>query len=89
MIVWPVMSIILIVKATLGTAVGLAEGWGVWAGIYFAFITGLTIGYGDLVPRQAATQVLAVVIGFLGIVLTGLVAALAVRAFQVTQGRTR
>ena len=47
---------------------------------YFAFITGLTIGYGDLAPRQSLTQLLAVVIGFSGVLLTGLVAALAVKA---------
>jgi uncharacterized protein involved in exopolysaccharide biosynthesis len=68
----------------LGSLVGVIERWGVWKGIYFAMITGLTIGYGDLVPRQWPTQALAVAIGFLGIALTGIVAALAVRALQAT-----
>src|SRR5262245_65116305 len=82
-IVWPVLSGLLLVKALLGAIVGLVEGWGVWQGIYFAFVTGLTIGYGDLAPRHVLTRLLAVAIGFLGITLTGLVAALAVKAFQV------
>ena len=82
-IVWPVLSGLLLLKAFLGAVVGLVEGWGVWQGIYFAFITGLTIGYGDLAPRHVVTRLLAVTIGFLGILLTGLVAALAVKAFQV------
>ena len=82
-IVWPVLSALLLVKAVLGAIVGLVEGWGVWQGIYFAFVTGLTIGYGDLAPRHVLTRLLAVAIGFLGITLTGLVAALAVKAFQV------
>jgi ion channel len=82
-IVWPVLSGLLLLKALLGAVVGLVEGWGVWQGIYFAFITGLTIGYGDLAPRHVVTRLLAVAIGFLGILLTGLVAALAVKAFQV------
>jgi Ion channel len=82
-IVWPVVSSLLVLKALLGVVVGLVEGWGVWQGIYFAFITGLTIGYGDLAPRHVVTRLLAVAIGFLGILLTGLVAALAVKAFQV------
>ena len=81
--VWPVVSSLLVLKALLGAVVGLVEGWGVWQGIYFAFITGLTIGYGDLAPRHVVTRLLAVAIGFLGILLTGLVAALAVKAFQV------
>jgi ion channel len=83
-IVWPVLSVLLLLKAVLGAIVGWLEGWGIGQGIYFAFVTGLTIGYGDLAPREALTRVLAVVIGFLGITLTGLVAAVAVKAFQVT-----
>ncbi len=83
-VTWPVLSALLAFKAGLGAIVGVVEGWGVGQGIYFAFVTGLTIGYGDLVPRQTLTQVLAVIIGFSGIVLTGLVAALAVRALQAT-----
>ena len=83
-VTWPILSGLLVLQVGLGTIVGMIEGWSVWQGIYFAFITGLTIGYGDLVPRQSLTQVLAVVIGFSGITLTGLVAALAVRALQAT-----
>ena len=83
-IVWPVLSVILGAKALLGSIIGLLEGWGIVNGIYFAFITGLTIGYGDLVPTGALTRTLAIIIGFCGIVLTGLVAALAVKALQLT-----
>ena len=28
--------------------------------VYFTFVTGLTIGYGDIVPRQALARVLVV-----------------------------
>jgi hypothetical protein len=83
-ILWPIVSSLLLVKAALGVIVGIIEGWGLWKGVYFALITGLTIGYGDLVPSQPATQVLAIIIGFLGVVLMGLVAALAVKAFEIT-----
>jgi hypothetical protein len=50
----------------------------------FTFVTGLTIGYGDLSPRHVVSRLLAVVIGFAGIVLTGLVVALCVEALRVT-----
>lgn len=83
-ICWPVFSGLLATQALLGAAVGLVEGWGLGQGVYFAFITGLTVGYGDLVPTGALTRTLSVLIGFCGIALTGLVAALAVRAFQVS-----
>ena len=83
-VTWPVISGLLIFQAALGTIVGMVEGWGAGQGIYFAFITALTIGYGDLVPRQLLTQVLAVAIGFSGIALTGMFAALAVQALRAT-----
>jgi hypothetical protein len=81
-VIWPVLSGLLLFKACTGAIVGVLEGWGIWQGIYFAFITGLTIGYGDLAPRQTLTQLLAVVIGFAGVLLTGLIAALAVKAIH-------
>ena len=81
-VTWPVLSGLLLFKASVGAIVGVIEGWGVGQGVYFAFITGLTIGYGDLAPQQALTRFLAVAIGFSGILLTGLVAALAVKAIQ-------
>ena len=81
-VTWPVLSGLLVFKAGVGAIVGVLEGWGIWKGIYFAYITGLTIGYGDLAPRQPLTQLLAIVIGFSGVLLTGLVAALAVKAIQ-------
>jgi Ion channel len=52
-------------------------------GVYFTFVTGLTIGYGDLVPRQPLSRFLAILIGLFGTVVTGLVAAIAVRALQI------
>jgi len=79
---WPILSGLLAVKLGLGVIVGLLENWGGWQGIYFACVTGLTIGYGDLVPTMATTKVLAVAIGICGIVFTGLIVALAVRALQ-------
>ena len=83
-ILWPALSGVLAAIMTLGAVIGLIEDWGMAQGVYFSFVTGLTIGYGDLVPSTALTKLLAVLIGFLGIVFTGLVAALAVTAFRAT-----
>jgi hypothetical protein len=71
-VAWPVLSAILVIELVLG----LLEGWTIGDAVYFAFITGLTIGYGDIVPRQTFTRALAVAIGFCGLLLTGLVAAI-------------
>ena len=80
-VAWPILSGLLISMIVLGLAIGRLEGWRAADAIYFAFVTGLTIGYGDLVPQTLAGRALAIVIGLCGILLTGLVVALAVKAF--------
>jgi Ion channel len=50
--------------------------------VYFTFVTGLTIGYGDIVPRQALARALAIGIGISGLFLTGLIAGIAVYAMR-------
>ena len=62
--------------------IGLIEGWSVHESLYFAFVSGLTIGYGDFAPKTLVTRVLAIVIGLCGILLTALVAAIAVKALS-------
>ena len=80
---WPVLSLILAFQIVLGQLVGFLEGWPFGDAIYFTFITGLTIGYGDIVPRQAFARVLAVVIGISGLFLTGVIAGIAVYAMHM------
>lgn len=81
-VVWPVLSALLAVVVGLGLLAGLIEGWSVADSIYFAFISGLTIGYGDLAPKTLVARALAIVIGVCGVLLTGLVAAVAVKALS-------
>jgi hypothetical protein len=79
---WPVLSIILAVQVALGLLIGFIEGWSVGEALYFTFVTGLTIGYGDVVPRQALARTLAIGIGVSGLFLTGVIAAVAVHAMR-------
>ena len=79
-VVWPVLSALLVAIVGLGLLIGLIEGWSVSDSIYFAFVSGLTIGYGDLAPKTFTARVLAILIGICGVLLTGLVAAVAVKA---------
>jgi len=81
-VTWPVLSAILGIQLALGLLIGFVEGWSFGDTVYFTFITGLTIGYGDVVPRQTLTRVLAIGIGFSGLFLTGLIAAIAVHAMR-------
>jgi hypothetical protein len=89
-VVGPILSALLLLIVALGLIAGFSEGWRVADSIYFAFISGLTIGYGDLAPKTFLARSLAIVIGMCGIVLTGLVAAIAVEALSsVRDARTR
>ena len=85
-VVWPILSALLVIQWLLGMIVGHVEGWSIGDASYFTFVTGLTVGYGDLVPRQAVSRVLAVLIGFIGAMVTALYAAVGVRALQQAAG---
>ena len=50
--------------------------------LYFSFVTGLTIGYGEIVAKTVLGRLIALMIGLIGIVFTGMVVAVAVRAVQ-------
>ena len=67
-------------KADLSTSSRYAAFPSTWARA--SFVTGLTIGYGDIVPRQALGRALAVGIGICGFFLTGLIAGIAVYALR-------
>ena len=88
-VVWPILSGLLVTIVTLGVIIGLREGWSLQESIYFAFVSGLTIGYGDLAPKTLLTRVLAIVIGICGVLLTGLVAAVAVNALNDATERAK
>ena len=47
-------------------------------GFYFAMVTGLTIGYGDITPETMIGRLIALLLGFIGIILTGMMVATAV-----------
>ena len=81
-VVWPVLSALLAAMVALGLVIGLIEGWSVQESIYFAFVSGLTIGYGDFAPHTLATRALAIAIGICGVLLVALVAAIAVKALS-------
>jgi hypothetical protein len=83
-IVWPVLSGIIAVMLGAGLVIWRVEGWRIDEALYFTFVTGLTIGYGDFTPKHLLARLLAVLIGFAGIILTGLVAAVAVKALNAT-----
>lgn len=79
-VVWPILSGLIVLMIALGIVVGLREGWSMQESIYFAFVSGLTIGYGDLAPKTLLARTLAILIGVCGVLFTALLAAVAVKA---------
>ena len=76
-VTWPVLSTVLAFQVALGLLIGFVESWSVGDAVYFTFVTGLTIGYGDIVPRTDVARGLAIVEGVGGqLFLTVLVARL-------------
>ena len=80
LVVWPILSVLVGLIVALGLVIGVIEDWSVHESIYFAFVSGLTIGYGDLAPKALLARVLAIAIGVCGVLVTALVAAIAVKA---------
>jgi ion channel len=85
-VVWPILSALLMLIVAIGLVVGMLEGWSVQDSVYFAFVSGLTIGYGDLAPKLLSTRVMAIAIGICGVLFTALVAAVAVKALTDVRG---
>ena len=49
-------------NGVLGVSFGLADGCGIWNGLYFSTTTASTVGYGDITPRGWLPHILAAVI---------------------------
>ena len=88
-VVWPILSVLLGLMVALGLLIGLREGWSIQESIYFAFVSGLTIGYGDLAPKTLLARSLAILIGVCGVLFTALLAAVAVKALAAASDGDR
>lgn len=51
--------------------------------LYLSAVTALTIGYGDLVPHTVIGRCLSICMALLGVMLTGIFAAVAFKALEV------
>ena len=63
-----------------GVTISQVEDIGLGEAIYFAFITGLSIGYGDITPESAFGRSVSVLIGLVGMLFVGITVAIATRA---------
>ncbi len=85
LVTWHVKAVILALLALIvigGAVIAGVENMPIGDALYFSFITGLTVGFGDLVPHTGIGRVVAVLLGFIGVLFTGLVVAGAVHALS-------
>jgi hypothetical protein len=90
--VWKVKTVILALIALVvagAAAVTLIEKMPFADTLYFAFVTGLTIGYGDIVAKTPFGRLIALLIGFIGILFTGLMVAILVFAVRESLEESR
>lgn len=73
-----------VIISSIAILVGRREGWSIADSLYFGFITATTVGYGDMRPTHGGGKLLAIVIAFTGLILTGIVVALSVEAASLT-----
>jgi voltage-gated potassium channel len=71
------MSLLVVI---LGVIAAYLEGWTVFVGIYWAFITATTVGYGDVRAKRKTARSISVMIAFIGVVFTGITVAIAVES---------
>jgi hypothetical protein len=68
----------------LGVVFAKCENLPIEQGVYFSMITSTTVGFGDITPKTGLGQCIAVLIAYVGVILFGLVVAVATKAFTVT-----
>ncbi len=68
----------------LGILVGHTEGIGWSNGIYLAFVSALTVGYGDITPHTTIGRFVCVgILPITGMLLTGIMVAGAIKAIEI------
>ena len=81
---FPIWGGIAILISLLGLLIAqLEEELSATEALYFAWVTGTTVGYGDLVPTLGITRLLAIVVAVLGITFTGIIVTMAIEAAKI------
>ncbi len=84
-IIWHIRSLVLFFSLWLAfgaVLIAFVEKIPFGDAVYFSFITGLTIGYGDVVMKTFTGRLISVLIGLTGIIFTGLIVAAAVETIR-------
>ena len=74
----PILLFLAVLVVVLGQIAGKRESWSPAEALYWSFITATTVGYGDYRPLRGVSRALAIVIAFCGMILSGILVAIAV-----------
>ena len=80
----PLLLILFLIIVLIGQVVGRRESWSKFDALYWAFITAITVGYGDFHPRKRMSKGLAILTALVGIVFTGIIVSVALHAAQTS-----
>lgn len=81
---FPIWGGIAILISLIGLLIAQLEvEFSIGEALYFAWVTGTTVGNGDLLPTLEITRILAIIVAILGITLTGIIVAMAIEAAKI------
>lgn len=80
----PIWGGLAILISLLGVWMANLESLSISEGLYFAWVTATTVGYGDISPTSGLSQFVAVIDAIFGIVLTGIIVSIAVAAAKLS-----
>ena len=83
-LVGPLLIFFALLILFLGQVVGRLEKWAPFDALYGTLITATTVGYGDIRPLRKWSRMLAILIALNGLILTGIIIAIAINTVTYT-----
>jgi hypothetical protein len=82
-LITPIWGTLMLMIASLSWLYSKIENISLFDALYFGGITGMSIGYGDFTPSTILGKIIALTIGFIGLITTGVIVAAALEAVRI------
>ncbi len=81
----PILIFLICILLIIARVTCKIEKWNSYSkAAYFIFITALTIGYGQTVPKTRNGRFLSILSGFIGVILSGLIVSVALNSLMIS-----